>query len=167
MKSQSNNAITLKINGQKVQINNEIKGAWFKMINNTRNTARSTHSCGQSDYRLCCGDCPLCPWKVSGIIMSFSNTHFNGDTETIPGGFVLADAAPGPDEIAESDDTVERILKYARTVCEDGDLILTMRMEGLPGKEIASRLAVPKRTMERRIKKLMAEIRDYYINFFM
>ena len=58
-------------------------------------------------------------------------------------------------------------MKYARLVCEDGDLILAMRMEGLSSHEIAKRLDTPQKTMYRRIRKLMAAVGQYYIMNFM
>ncbi len=169
MKSPKNKVIIIHIEGNEVQINNEIKGAWYKMINDTRNLARRNHTCGQANYRLCCGDCPLCPWQLQGNILSINESPLGNCTEMdiLPGESIPADTAPGPAEIVETSDTIQRILKYASSICEDGDLILAMCIEGLPSQKIAIRMGIPRRTMDYRIKKIQKEVRKYYIEFFM
>ena len=87
-----------------------------------------------------------------------NNTH---------GKHLPADIIPSPSEVYEQKDTVERILKYAREVCPDGDLILTMRMENLSTYEIAERLGIPQKTIYRRLKKVVEACGKYYIEHFM
>lgn len=169
MEPRNEKPITIRINKKNVPVSKEIKGAWYEMINRNRYFARKTYSCGQPDFRVCCGDCPLCPWYRQGIVWNFGEERIGdgADIDSMSGTYAPVDNSPGPAELAESRDTVERVLKYARSVCEDGDLILAMRMEGLSSHEIAKRLDTPQKTMYRRIRKLMAAVGQYYIMYFM
>ena len=142
--------ITIRINGIKIEITEEIKRSWYKMINDTRHEAQRNGTCGQADYRRCSGDCALCPRQLTGNFVSYEEA------------FTTADPAPGPAETAEQADTLERMLAQARSLCEDGDLILTMCMEKLSSHEIGSRLGIPQKTAYHRIRRLLKELRDYY-----
>ena len=82
------------------------------------------------------------------------------------GEHLAVDSEPGPAEIAEQTDTIERMLAQARLICEDGDLILTMCMEKLSSYEIGNRLGISQTKAYRRIQKLMNELRGYYIRNF-
>jgi DNA-directed RNA polymerase specialized sigma24 family protein len=160
---------TITINDRKIINSKEQQRALYKMINDNRREAQRTHSCGQSDYRRCCGDCPLCPWYRPGILITLEEERMgNGyDKENTHGKYLPTDITPGPSEVYEQKDTVERILKYAREVCPDGDLILTMRMENLSTYEIAERLEIPQKTAYRHLKKVVEECGKYYLEHFM
>ncbi len=173
---------TITINGIKVEVNEEIKRSWYKMINDTRNEARKNATCGQESYWRCGGDCAICPWQISGKIVSYEEAFMtNGPVHGVAYGEHLdadrmrgaangehlgPDPAPDPAEIAEQADTVERMLAHARRTCEDGDLILKMCMDQLSSYEIGRQLGIPQKTAYRRVKKLMTELREYYINNF-
>ena len=160
--------ITIKINGIEIEITGEMKRSWYKMINDTRNEARKNGTCGQTNYWRCNGDCAICPWHFSGIFVSYEETFMTDDPEhsVAYGEHLAVDPTPGPAEIAEHTDTIERMLAQARLICEDGDLILTMCMEKLTSYEIGSRLGIPQKTANRRIRKLLKELRDYYVTNF-
>ena len=82
------------------------------------------------------------------------------------GEYLGADPAPGPEEIVEQADTVERMLAHARRICEDGDLILKMCMDQLSSYEIGRQLGIPQKTAYRRIQKLKSELHKYYVENF-
>ena len=160
--------ITITINGEEIEISKEMKGAWYKMINDTRNEARKNGTCGQTTYWCCNGDCAACPWHFSGIFVSYEETFMTDAPEhsVAYGEHLAVDPAPGPAEFAEHMDTIERMLAQARLICEDGDLILTMCMEKLSSYEIGNRLGIPQKTAYRRMRKLLKELREYYIKNF-
>ena len=158
----------IKIDGTEIEVTVEMKKSWYKMINDTRNEARKKGTCGQTSYWRCNGDCAICPWHFSGIFVSYEETFMTDEPErgVAYGEHLAADHAPGPAEIAEQTDTVERMLAQARLICEDGDLILKMCMEKLSSYEIGNRLGISQTKAYRRIQKLMNELRGYYIRNF-
>jgi DNA-directed RNA polymerase specialized sigma24 family protein len=159
---------TIKIDGIEIEITGEMKRSWYKMINDTRNEARKNGTCGQTSYWRCDGDCAICPWHFSGIFVSYEETFMTDepDHSVAYGEHLAADTEPGPAEIAEYSDTIERMLAQARLICEDGDQILTMCMAKRTSYEIGNRLGIPQKTAHRRIRKLQNELREYYCKNF-
>lgn len=161
--------ITITLNGEEIGISKEMKGAWYKMINDVRRLAYKTCSCSQTDFRQCCGDCQLCHWSRPGILVPLHEDldGFGYDGNVLRTKLTPANDEPGPADIVESADTVERLLKHARSVCKDGNLILAMTAEKLSSYEIAHRLGLSQTAICHRLKKIRAAVKAYYIENFM
>jgi len=170
MKTPNGKFIKITINGQEIEIDDQIKGAWYKMINDVRRSAHNTNSCGQSDYRRCCGDCLICPWHCCGIFVSIEDDFRNNDYSSQNGKsteYMPIEYVNGPEEQIVYEDMLAHILRYAGKVCENGDLILTMHMEKLSTSEIAKRLNIPQRTAYDRLRKVLIKVQSYYLKYFL
>ena len=160
--------ITINFNGTDVEINESMKRAWYKMINDTRRYAKKKQMCAQKNYMHCCGDCALCPWIVASPV-EIHEAGFAGklnSPDTLFNLEDLVDENPGPEELVEYADMLDHLFEHARSICKDGDLILTMIIEKLSTHEIARRLGITQSTAYYRINKVLNSVRRYYLEHF-
>lgn len=151
------------VDGQKVYLNQEQQKAWDKMINDVRNEARRRGSCGQPNYHLCFGDCEQCPWYRQGRIEGY----LEGNTAD---GNLITSANAGSMSMEQAlcyQDTVDRLLQYARNAEVQGEEILRMRLlDEMPIRQIASELGLSKTVVERRLHRMLTYIRTHADHFF-
>lgn len=160
----------IRIGDETVVIDGEVKKAWDKAINNTRNQARKMSACGQPDFRCCCGDCPLCPWYRDhvNISMDKKGTDWLDRQTADPGNrpYAPVQEKNDPADLVGEQDAIETIMKQAQKACEDGAQILRLMMEDYSSYEIAKEIGIPQRTAYRRIQKLRMSLASYYRRYF-
>ena len=88
------------VEGQKVYLSAEQQKIWDKFINDARNEARRTGSCGQPDYHLCDGDCIACRWHHEGKITSLQDQNHGRDEGNLSeAAFYGANYVPTPEDL--------------------------------------------------------------------
>lgn len=153
------------IDGQKVPLTPEQRKAWLTMINDVRRQARKAGTCGQPDFRKCCGDCGLCPWQTEGLFV------YMDDRDRYVDGFAAGSLAPANPQMPidreyEEKDMWERLYSAADDLVQRGEEILRMAMEeGLSSHEISRRTGIAKSTVVDRMNKLLGFIREHREDF--
>ncbi len=149
------------IDGKKVPLTLEQQKAWYEMVNKARRYARNYGTCGQPDFRKCCGDCALCPYDREGAFIYADDLNRYGD------GFAFGVYAPAhpeetPDRKVEDEDKWAWLYREADKTAKDGQIILRLYMEdGLSARQIAKQTGIAKSTVMDRLNKLLAFIREH------
>ena len=149
------------VDGKRIPLTPEQRRAWNEMVNRNRRYARNFGTCGQADYRRCCGDCGTCPYKTEGAFI------YADDRERYADGFAsgkLAPANPGKsvEQFVEDSDTWSWLYREAdRTVRRGRDILCLYFEEGLSAHQIADRTGIAKSTVVDRLNKLLAFIREH------
>ncbi len=147
------------IDGKKVPLTQEQQKAWYEMVNKTRRYARNYRTCGQPDFRKCCGDCALCPYDREGAFI------YADDRDRYADGFAYGRYAPAspqetPEEKAENNDKWVWLYREAEKTVICGKNILQLYLEdGLSARQIANHTGIAKSTVVDRLNKLLAFIR--------
>ena len=151
----------ITIDGKTVPVTDEQKKAWYEMANAARKYARRFGTCGQPDFRKCCGDCTLCAFQREGAFI------YSDDRQRFADGFSegkLAPMAPAPtpEEQVENADMWRWLYEEADTIVKCGRDILSLRLEeGLSERKIGERLDIPWPTVHSRLNTLLDFIRAH------
>lgn len=149
------------VGGKAVALTEDQRKAWNKMINDTRRYARSFGTCGQPDYRKCCGDCAQCAFQRLGAFISTDvcDKYSDGFAE---GPLAPFDPSPTPEDSVVSKDTWEWLYTQADKLAARGKDILSLHLEeGLSERKIGERLGIPWPTVHSRLNKLLAFIHEH------
>jgi len=151
----------LVIDGRKVFLTEEERKVWKEMINRNRRYARNFGTCGQADYRKCQGDCAQCPHTKAGAFIYIDDHERYGD------GFAKGEFAPAqqeatPEERAADSDAWSWLYASADRIVDKGEIILRLHLEdGLSTHQISHRTGIAKSTVNDRLNKLLAFIREH------
>lgn len=151
----------VNIDGKSVPLTNDQRKAWNKMATAARKYAQRFGTCGQPDYRKCCGDCALCAFQRAGafIYADDRERYVDGFAE---GPLAPADTAPTPEDSVADKDAWEWLYREADCLVKCGRDILFLHMEeGLSERKIGDRLDIPWPTVHSRLNKLLAFIREH------
>lgn len=145
--------------GQKVEVSETVYKAYQSQIDKTRNRARCENRCVQPDRNRCNGDCLVCPWHVSGIIESYEGAYLERGL-----------SLPTEDDIESvvlSKITMLSVYMKADDVVKNGATILKMRFEqNMSSRQIAEALGLSHRTIDKRIRAMLAYFRKHHKKFF-
>ena len=149
----------IKVNGQYVQVTEEVYQAIRKQNNHIRWLMRREARCTQTNFAHCHGDCEHCKRHVTGKIISLEG--LNDDCLS-----ALADETDIEDEYIRKE-TWRAIYRYADQTASNGAAILRLYIEyGLSFSEISSVMGIPKMTAYKRARKILNQLRTFENNFF-
>ena len=145
----------------------EQKKEWARMISRTRNRAHKEGSCGQPDYRKCCGDCEICSWRIQGNVYSLDDINFTGKNgvESLDAYKELAPVANPEDDYAR-EDTISRIYTIADRIFPNGSgLLRGTYEEGKTLRVIAAEQNLLNQTALYRLQTLLKYLREHRDEF--
>ena len=154
------------INGEKVPVTYAQRKGWYEMVNNTRRYARTFKTCGQADFRKCCGDCGLCAYKREGLLISMDDPYQFGKEHSCGGSPPDASSLTAEEEVLKQE-TREWLYQEAEKIVTRGGEILYLKIEiGLSAHQISMETGIAKTTVVGRIRKLIRFIREHKEEFF-
>lgn len=149
----------ITINGQPVPLTDELQKLFNKEINDARNRARREHSCTCTNPSDCHGDCGLCRFHTQGIVLSTDDERYGDGFSTGVNRSVRR--TPTPEEVFMARESLAAVMRTAAELAENGDTILMMKAEGLSEYQIASKLGLPRTTVQRRLNKILKVLNEH------
>lgn len=161
MESSSARKWHITINGESVEVTNEVYHVMMTDTDRYRRLARNEHRCAQVNYQRCSGDCYRCPWHRQGIYIPIDQYS---DKASLSLG--LADYAD-PESIVIQNDSWSYVCEIANQITVNGALLLTLRFdEGKTTSEIAEIMMVSRQAVEKRLHRLLEYFRANEKEFF-
>lgn len=160
----------IPVNGNLVEVSEEIYRYHTRTIANERARARRDQKCGQPDYRKCTGDCGHCRWVTDGKNMiSYEKVFLQN--EDVEGDFCSPYIASKNerliDEIVSDRLLLSDLFKKLDTLVPDGGQICKMLMDECTEREIASRLNVSSQsTVNYRARKVRKYLQEHWDEIF-
>ena len=140
----------IKVNGQQVQVTEEVYKAIRSENNHIREMMREEFRCAQANFAHCDGDCQHCGSYVTGNVTSLDELN-------------IAQLAANDDIEAEyiRKDTWHRVCHYADAISSHGADILKLRiLYEFSFSTISSILGISRQTVHRKYQKILDVLRS-------
>ncbi len=158
----------IHVDGNPIEVSEEVYGAYYQPIWNTRYHAQKNGECRCTKAQLwkCDGVCPGCPFYVAGKKVSI-DTPIGGEDDELTLGDTLADGAPSAESSLMYKELLNALYKELDRLDPEGKRICELMMHHSE-REAADIMGMSRSTFKRRWAKIQAELqdklKDYYYN---
>lgn len=150
----------INVNHELIPVTEEVYKAFTRPNEKERFFARRDGKCGQSNYKLCSGDCASCPWQQEGHRFISMHKAFGPELERETPD--INNASPSFDDVVADRFLLEELYRQLDELIPDGARVFQLRAENYTEREIARELGIKAQsTLNYRIKKMDAFIRAH------
>lgn len=157
----------IPVEGQAIEVSEEVYRAYYRPIWNTRYHAQKNGECRCPKTQIwkCDGVCPGCPFYAAGKKVSLE-TAIGGEDDDLTLGDTLADDAPTADSILMDEELLKALYDELDRLDPEGKRICELMMHHSE-REAAAIMDMARSTFKRHWAKIRAELQDrlkgYYI----
>lgn len=161
------NRYFIPIDGQTIEVSEEVYRAYYRPIWNTRYHAQKNGECRCTKTQIwkCDGICPGCPFYAAGKKVSIDTT-IGGEDDDLTLVDTLADAAPTADSILMDEELLKALYDELDRLDPEGKRICALMMHHSE-REAAEIMGMARSTFKRHWAKIRAvlqdKLKDYYI----
>ena len=161
------NRYFIPIDGQTIEVSEEVYRAYYRPIWNTRYHAQKNGECRCTKAQIwkCDGVCPGCPFYAAGKKVSI-DTVIGGEDDDLTLGNTLADDAPTADSILMDEELLKALYDELDRLDPEGKRICELMMHHSE-REAAEIMGMARSTFKRHWAKIRAvlqdKLKDYYI----
>ena len=161
------NRYFIPIDGQAIEVSEEVYRAYCRPIWNTRYHAQKNGECRCTKAQIwkCNGVCPGCPFYAAGKKVSL-DTAIGGEDDDLTLGDTLSDDAPTADSILMDEELLKALYDELNRLDPEGKRICELMMHHSE-REAAEIMGMARSTFKRHWAKIRAVLQDrlkgYYI----
>ena len=132
----------INVNHELIPVTEEVYKAFTRPNEKERFFARRDGKCGQSNYKLCSGDCASCPWQQEGHRFISMHKAFGPELERETPD--INNASPSFDDVVADRFLLEELYRQLDELIPDGARVFQLRAENYTEREIAQELGSPR-----------------------
>lgn len=160
--------IFLSETNQWITVSDDVYKAFYRPVWRTQKHAQKRAECVCSRKKLwqCEGDCHLCSHHLSDSARSLDAPITNADGEEYTLVDTLVDESAITEEMIADKVLLEQLFKRLSELFPEARRIGELRMKGIPDRDIADIIGMPRSTFRSKLAKLKTLLQEEYPDFF-